>query len=63
MGAIFLLIAIVVLIVYLSLATQCVRWVRNTSLSKWPFRLTIIFWILLPTWDSILAMGYHRYVR
>lgn len=63
MGAIFLLITIPLLLTYLWVASRTTRWMRNQyPQTKWPARLTLIFWILLPTWDSILALSYHRYV-
>jgi hypothetical protein len=63
MGAIFLLIAIPLLMAYLWMVSKTTRWMRNQyPQTKWPARLMLIFWILLPTWDSILALGYHRYV-
>lgn len=63
MGFFFLLIAIPLLLIYLWIAGKTIGWMRDKyPQKKWPARLTLIFWILLPTWDSILALSYHRYV-
>lgn len=63
MGFFFLLIAIPLLLIYLWIAGKTIGWMRDKyPQTKWPARLTLIFWILLPTWDSILALSYHRYV-
>jgi hypothetical protein len=63
MGAFFLLIALPLLFAYFWVASKSIGWVRSHyPQSKWPARLTLLFWILLPTWDSLLALSYHRYI-
>jgi hypothetical protein len=60
MGVIYLAIFIPVLLLYLFIAAKSVGWAKGRFISKWASRAVLAFWILLPTWDSIVALAYHR---
>jgi len=62
MGVIYLTIFIPVLLIYLFIAVKSVGWAKRKFTSKWASRAMLAFWLLLPTWDSIVALTYHRYV-
>jgi hypothetical protein len=62
MGFFFLLAFIAVLIVYLSVAGYSIHWLRKRNKPKYVIWLAVAFWVLLPTWDTIVSLSYHQYV-
>lgn len=62
MGVIYLAIFIPVLLLYLFISAKSIGWTKKRFTSKWAPRAVLALWILLPTWDSIVVLTYHRYV-
>ncbi|MFC1537005.1 hypothetical protein ACFL48_04250 [Pseudomonadota bacterium] len=62
MGLFIILAFIAVLTIYLLIVGYSIRWLRRHNKPKAVIWLAVAFWVLLPTWDTITALSYHRYV-
>jgi len=62
MGFFFMLAFVAVATIYLLIAGFSIRWLLRHNKPKALIWLAVAFWILLPTWDTIIALSYHRYV-
>jgi len=62
MGFFFMLAFIAVAAIYLLIAGFSIRWLLKHDKPKTVIWLAIAFWVLLPTWDTIISLSYHRYV-